>query len=154
MDIRSSFSRLKKNFKYKGSKGKPDRTGTDPGGERADPAGLLLQSVSHVVGGGSRNRDDEATVYRQQIRLTDSPLPPNVSEPVPAHGSDDGKQAAEGGVGGEPNQNHFHPHPVIELAVGSGPGQKGNDADEGNVGRDDPSPSTPLIAYGGKPDGM
>ena len=91
---------------------------------------------------------------RQQIRSTDSPLPPNVSEPVPAHGSDDGKQAAEGGVGGEPNQNHFHPHPVFELAAGSGPGQKGNDTDEENIGRDDPSPSTPLIAYSGKPDGM
>ena len=155
MDIRESFSRLKKKFKFHGSKGKPDRAGADPGGEGVGPAGSLLRSVPHVVASGGHNQEDRASADRQQTRSTDSPLPPNLTEPVPSHGSNDDPQGSEGGVvGGGLSQNHFHPHPDTNLVAGSGPSRKWNEVDGEKVGQIDPSPSTPLITHSGKPNGM
>ena len=60
MDVRGSFSRLKKKFKRPGSKRNPDRTAAVSGGEKRDSAGSRSQSVPHVVVvDGGRNQEDK-----------------------------------------------------------------------------------------------
>jgi len=58
-DIRDSFSRLKGKVKRRlaGSKRKPERTGADAGGNRADPTSSLPQAGPRVVVGGGRDRE-------------------------------------------------------------------------------------------------
>ena len=43
-------------------------------------------------------------------------------------------------------------HPDVGVAVGDGLRREGDDADEEQVGRGYPSPPTPSLARGGKPD--
>ena len=155
--MKESFSRLRKKFKPRGSKGKADRTGADSGGERVDPAGSLLQPVPHVTAGGGHNKEGRASVDGQQIHSMDRPPPPSASEPVPVRGSNDDQEGVEGGVGGgEPGQSHLDPRPDTdtELVVSSGPGWKVNEAEGEKVRRVYPSPSTPSITQSEKPDGM
>jgi hypothetical protein len=45
-------------------------------------------------------------------------------------------------------------HPDVGNAVGSGLRREGNDADEEKVKQVNPSPFSPSLARGGKPDGM
>ena len=131
MDIRKPFSRLKKKFEHRKSKYKPDRTGAEPGGEIADPAGSLSRPVSHVVEGGSHNREDNgADVDGRQRCSTDKPLPPGAPEPEPAGGSDNDQGGVEGGVDeSEVGQRNSPPSPDVVTRVGSGPDREGSETD-------------------------
>ena len=155
MDIRESFSRLKKKFKRPGSKRKPNRTGTDSDGGRDNPVGSLSRPVSHIVAGGGHNREDnESDADVRQIGLTNQPPIPSVQGSVSAPGGDNGR-GGEGGVDGqEVNQRYSHLHPDIEVVAGNGSGQNGNGATGEKVGQIDPSPSVPPFLCVGKPDGM
>ena len=156
MDIRESFSRLKNKFKRSGRNRKPDGTGTDSGGESVDPAGSLSRPVSHIVAGGGRSRGYNGSgADVRQIYSTDRPPTPSVQESVSARGGDDGQGGKEGGVDGrEESQRHSHLHSDIEVTAGSESGQDGNEANEENIRRVGPSPSTPSILYSGKDDSM
>ena len=154
MDVRGWTSRLKKKFKHPGSKHKPDRTGTESGGESVDPASSLSLPLPHVVTGDGHNQEDGGTNSgRQQICLADSLPPPDV-EQVPARGGDDDQQEDGRGVdGGQVSQSYSRLHSDFEVVTGSGSGQEGNGVDEEKVGQGHPSPSTPLIPHSGRPDG-
>ena len=156
MDIRESFSRLKKKFKRAGRKRKPEGTGTDSGGESVNPAGLLSRPVSHIVAGSSRSRDDNGSDADVRREYSIGRLPtPSMQESVSARGGDDCQGGKEGGVDGwEESQRHSHLHSDIEVAVGSESGQGGNGVNGENIRQVDLSPSTPSIMYSGKPDSM
>jgi len=157
MDIRGSFSRLKKKLKQPGSKRKPDRTGAGSGGEGSDPAGSLSSlAVPHLVVDSGHNREDKGSnTDGRQIRSAGRLPAPGVPEPVPARRSNNGQGGIEGGIDeGEAGQRHPHPHSDSKLAVGCRPGHKGNEADGERVGRVCPSPSTPSITFGGTPNGV
>ena len=161
MDMRDSFSKLKKKLKHPltGRKNKPSGTGVDTGEERLDPAGSLPRSGPHVVAGGGPNRDEDgAKADRWQVRPTDllSQFPqPDQSEPVPARGSENYQEGGEEGVGGGGvSQDHSHPQPGAEVVVGGGPSRGGNDTDGEKTEWVYPSPSTPSIQRSGKPDGV
>jgi len=156
MNIRRSFSRLKNKLERPNSKRKPDRISANSGGERRDAAGSLSQPASCVVVDGGRDQEDkENDTDGQQIRSTDRPSATGVPEPVPAGRSNNGQEGIEGGVhGGEVSQRYLHPHSDIRLAVGSGSGHKGNEAEGEQVGRVRSSPSTPSITLSRKPDGI
>ena len=69
-DIRESFSKLKKDIKYRLKRGKPKtgETQTDGHGERVDSSSSLLQPPSHVVAGGNREREgDESNVDDESV---------------------------------------------------------------------------------------
>jgi len=97
MDIRESFSKLKKRFKHQGSKGTPDKTGVDSGAESVDPGGSLSRPVPHVVtcgshnqGDGGANTDRRRVLEFMSVRGSDYPSP---STPSIAHsGKPDGAQ--------------------------------------------------------------
>jgi len=156
MDVRESFSRLKKKLKRPGSKlTEPDRTGADSGGERADPASSLSRPVPYVVADGSHNREEGSNADGCQIRSTDGPTLPDVPDPVPICRSENDRAEGQGlGVAEEEaSRIHLGPHSDIRVVVGSLPGREGNGADGGEVGRVHSSPSTPSISCIGKPDG-
>jgi len=149
MDIRDSASKLKKRFKHLF---KPGRTGASPSEETVDTPSSISQPAHHIVAGGSHNREDPgADSDGRQIRSMDQPPAPGVPEPAPACGSDDDQ---EGFGGGQATLRYSHPHSDIGVPVGSGPSQEGNGTGGKKVGRVYPSPSTPSIVHGGKPDGM
>ena len=148
MDILESFSKLKKKFKHQGSKRKPERIGTDSGGENVDPADSLSRPVSHVEAGNGHDREDNgADADGWQIHLTDRPLQPDVPEPRPAGGSND---VREGVDGVEMSQRYSHLYSEPEVAVGSGPSQEGSDGER--VMPVYPPLSTALIPRGRNPD--
>ena len=90
------------------------------------------------------NRDNTAG---ERATSTDRSPQPDGAESVPAHGNDNGQEGGEADVdGGEPSQRGSRPHSDVEVAVGSGRG--------GELEGVYPSPSTPSIPHGGKPDGM
>lgn len=72
---------------------------------------------------------------------------PEGPESVPARGSRDGGQDGEAEVrdGGGASQRYLEPHLDVEVAVRSG--------HSGELEAIRPSPSTPSISHGGKPDG-
>ena len=134
MDIRDSFSRLKKKLK---NRHKPRRTGVGPGGGSTNSLPL---SKPYIV-----DRD------REEIHSTDRPPQPDELEPLPAYGSANCQgKGEEGGV----SQDHSRPRPNIEVEAGSGRGREGNDDSGKKVGGVYPSPSTPSILRDGEPDGM
>jgi len=145
-DIRGSLSKMKKKFKQglAGKKRKPDGTGVDPGGERADSTISLPQSEPHVVAGGSYNQEgDRADVAGERTSSMDQPQP-DEPKSVPARGSDNGHGGGEADDdGGEAGQTHLYPHPDVEVAAGSEPG--------GELEGINPSSSAPSISHGGKP---
>jgi hypothetical protein len=76
MDMRESFSRLKKKLKHPltKSKHKPDRTGADASGERVDASGSLPQLEPHVAAGGGRDQEGSgANAIGEQLFSTDPP---------------------------------------------------------------------------------
>jgi len=130
-DIRDSLSGMKNKFKQRltRKKHKPDGTGTNPGGERADSTSSLPQQDSHVVVGDSYGREgDGANAGGEQAFSTDR-LQLDGPEPVTAHGSDNGQERGKADV---------------EVAVGSGR--------SGELKGVNPSPSAPSISRGGIPD--
>jgi len=123
-NIRDSFSKMKKGFKHRltGRKRKPDGTGADPSGERADLTTSIPQPESHAVAGESYNREgDRVNAAGEQVSSTDPPPQPDGPESVPPHGSDNGQEEGETEVdGGEASQRDSHTRPEIEVATGSG----------------------------------
>ena len=76
MDMRESFSRLKKKLKHPLTRGKhkPDRTGTDAGGERVNATGSLPRPGPHIVVGGGDDREGSgANAVGGQFFSTDQP---------------------------------------------------------------------------------
>ena len=147
-DIRASLSKMKKGFKHRltGRKRKPDGTGTSASGEGTDSASSFPQPESHVVADESHTREvDRANAAEEQVFPTDQPQPDG-PESVPAREGDNGREGGEADIdGGErTSQSHSNPHPDVEVAVGSGRG--------GELEGVGPSPSTPWISHGGKPD--
>jgi len=143
-DIRETFSRLKGKLKHplRGSKRRPDRTGTDARGERAGSSASLPQPEPHVVAGGAHDQGgDGVNTDGCQVFSTDEPLQPD--EPEPAPGRD--QERREGGTDGrEFIQGYSHLHPDIETAVGSGRG--------GEVEQVHLSPPMPSIPHSGELD--
>ena len=154
MDIRDWSSRLKKKFKPRSKKRRPDRPEAESGGERVDSASSLVPPPSHVVTGSSHNQDDDGTNLGVQQARSEDRLPPSDVEQVSVHRCDDDHEGEEGGVdGGEAGQSHSRPHSDARVAVGDGPGQEASRTDEEKVGQGCPSPSIPLIPLSGKSDG-
>ena len=156
MDVRKSFSRLKKKLEHPWSKRKPDRTGTDSGGESLDPAGSLSRPASYAVAGDDHSREDGVDADGQQICPTDKPLPLGVPDPAPVHGGDDDQEGGgtEGGVDGwGESLRHSRPDSDIGVVAGGGPSREGNGADGEKVGQVHPSQSTPSIPRSGTPNG-
>jgi len=147
-DIRGSLSKMKKKAKYllTGKKRKPDGAATNPGEEGGDSASSVPQPEPHVVVGGSYDEEgDRADAAGEPVSSTDQP--PQLDGPgsVLAYGSDGGQQGGEADVdGGEAGQIHSHPHPDVEVAVGSGYSGE----PEGAY----PSPSAPSISHDETPD--
>ena len=151
MDIRGSFSKLKKKFKHSGSKHLAGRKGDESDGEKIDPAGL---PSSYVVAGGRNRGGDKASADGQRVSSMDR-RPPYLSEPVPAPGRGSDQGEVGGGVdGGGVSQGYLHSGADVTAAVGSGPGREGNGADEEKAERINPSPSTASIPRNGKPEGV
>jgi len=148
-DIRASLSKIKNRFKNRltGRKRKPDGTGASASGEGTDSASSLPQPESHVVADESHTREvDRADAAEEQVFSARRPPQPDGPESVPARGGDNGREGGEADIdGGErTSQSRSNPHPDVEVAVGSGRG--------GELEGVDPSPFTPWISHGGKPD--
>ena len=148
MGIRDSFSKLKEKLelKSKGRKRKPDDTGSDIGGEGADPAGSLPPPVSHVVAGGhdrggGRSNTDERPIHSRDKLLQSG---------NPESARDDRKEGGTDVSGEKVGQRHLNPRSDFEVAVGSELGREGDDTDGEKVER---VHSSPLISYGGEPVG-
>ena len=150
MDIRDSFSRLKKKLKHPltGNRRGTGRTGVGAG-DRVDPTDSLPLPKPNVA---DRDREGHgANKGGQQVRLTDRPPQPDELEPEPTNGNGNGQTEREGkGV----CQKNSHPNPNVEVAVGNGRGGEGGDDSEEKVGRVYPSPSAPSIPLDGGPDSM
>ena len=131
MDIRESFSRLKKKLKHPGTGRRSDRARADPGRETVDPASSLSRQLPHVVEGDDYHQEDRTYMERQRIRTTGAPPPPDVLQPAPARGNVHKEGGGEGpGVGrGEAGQKYLHPHSDIGVVMESGPGREGGGAD-------------------------
>ena len=147
MDMRESFSRLKKKLKHPGSKHKSGRTGANSRENRESPPTSPSLPVPHVVAGGSHSRgEDGANACGRHISSTARPPLPGVPGPVVAGGSEGNEGGGDGGVDGvEISQRHLHPYSDVKVMVGSDPGWEGNGSYEGNVGRVHPSPPTSSI---------
>ena len=119
-DIRSSFSKLKKDVKYRlrGKKHAPDKRGTGTAGEPFDSSSSLLRPEPHLTasgdsGGGSRTSTD----VRQARSREPSPQP----QPIPTGGGNEGPQKGDADVEeNEVGQGHLDPDPDTKIAVGSG----------------------------------
>ena len=118
-DVRSSFSKLKKDIKYRlrGKKHAPGKAGADTAGERADSSGPLLQSEPHLVasghgGGGSRTSTDVRHARSRDPSPQPKPIPTCRSSLDPRKGDAgvDEKEVSQG-------------HPDTKVVVGSGPDQ-------------------------------
>ena len=155
MDLRDSFSRLKKNLKHPltRTRRKPDKTGTDAGGERVDPADSLPQSVSHVVAGSSHGEGNKATLDGLQVYLTDRPPQPDQPELEQTSGSESDQGGGEAGVDGRGvGQKGLHSHSDVEVAVEGRAGREGDGADAEKVER--VHLSTPSVLNSREPDSM
>jgi hypothetical protein len=142
MDMRESFSRFKKKLKHPltKSKRKPDRAGTEAGGERIDATGSLPRPEPHADASGSHEGGDNGG----QPFSTNQPPRPDEPEPVP--GRETGQEGREANVDGrEGNQSY---------SVGSGPGREGSGADRERVEQVHPSSFTPSLVRGGISKGM
>ena len=148
-DLRGSLSEAKKRLKHRlglaGRKRKTNGTGGNPGGEEPGSTSPFPQPEPHVAvdkdhdGEGDRANAAEEPVYSTGPPQQDGP------ESVSAHGVDDGQEGGEAAVdGGEASKMDSHPHPDVEVAVGS--------EHSGEPEGVDPSPSTPSISHGGEPD--
>ena len=153
MDIRNSFSRLKKKVKHLGSKQKLGRTGVNVDGESVDPDDLLPQPDHHVAAG-----DGEWSGADEDGRQASSmDQPPQLDEPE-ALLANRGEHDQLGGGEAEIDGRKIRPmysrsHSDIGVGAGSGPYRDGN----GTGGEDDGEfyscSSTPSISHGGEPDG-
>jgi len=129
MDIRHSFSKLKKTVKHRltGNKRKPDKTEADADGESVDPANSLPGPAPHVLAGDGEGSG--ADPDGQQVCSADQLTQPDEPEPVPV-GESENNQGGVDVEGMEVSRRYSHLHSNVEVAVGSGPGQGGDDSDE------------------------
>ena len=156
MDIRGSFSRLKKKVKRFGSKRKPR---PDIDGESIDPGDPPSRPEPHAVagGGGGDGADTVAGTDASgwQTCSTGQPPQPDEPEPVPANGSKNDQGVQEAGLDATGvSQRDSHLPSNVEVVVGSGPGRGGDDVDEEGgeeIYSRSSTPPTPRIR---EPDGM
>ena len=144
MDLRDSFSKLKKKFKHRlpGSGSKPETTHVDADGERVDPTSSPLPKPGpHAVGSGAN--EDGWQVHS----TTDRPPQPDKPEPVPESGS----EKDQGADGREFSQRDSPLPSDAGVAVGGGLGRRRDDAGGEKVEGVSPSPSTRILR-GKKPD--
>ena len=121
--IRSSFSKLKKDVKYRlrGKKHAPDKVGAGTAGERVDSSSSLLRPEPHLTasgdsGGGSRTSTDA----RQPRSRDPSPQP----KPILTDGGNEDPQRGNAGVDEKKvSEEHSGPNPDTEVTVGSEPDQ-------------------------------
>ena len=146
-DIRGSLSKMKKKFKYRltGRNRNPDGTGTHPDGEGVDSTSSFPQSEPRVVAEEGHGREgDSANAAGERVFSSNQPQS-NEPESTPARGGDNVQEGGEADVDGEEaSQRHSHQHPDVEVVVGSGR--------SGELEGVYPSPPTPSISRGGKPD--
>jgi len=145
MDLRDSFSRLKKKVKHLGSKRKQDSIGLNAVGESVGPANPLPGSESHIVagsGGGIR-----ADTFKQRGCSVDRSPQTDVPESVSTCGSEGGQ--GEGGVDVDGTGVRH-----LCLDDGGGLGQGGNNADEEEEEQFHSRSSAPPTPRDGGPDSM
>ena len=124
-DIRSSFSKLKKDVKYRlrGKKHAPDKVGADIAGEPVDSPSSLLQPEPHLTASGtgdSGGGSGTSTDVRQARSRDPSPQP----KPIPAGGGNEDTQKGGADVDEkEVSQGHSGLDPDTRDAVGGGPDQ-------------------------------
>ena len=121
--IRSSFSKLKKDVKYRlrGKKHTPDKVGAGTAEDRVDSSSSLLRPEPHITasgdsGGGSRTSAD--------VRQTRSRDPSPQSKPILTDGGNEDPQRGNAGV----DEKEFSHRDSgldsdTEVAVGSEPNQ-------------------------------
>ena len=153
MDVRNSFSRLKKKVKRIGGKRKPDRTEAGVDGKSVDSANSLARPEHHVVAGDGEG--NAANADGQHACSMDRPLQPGEPELEPASGVENGQGAGEADFdGGEVSTVYSHLHPDAEAGAGSGPSQGENGVDEAGDEQFYSCSSTPSTPRSGEPDGM
>ena len=124
-DIRKSFSKMKKGFKYRvgGKKRAPDRAGDNSAGERASSSVLLQRPDPRIVVSGHDGEGSKTNANVSQPRSRDpSPRP----EPVPAdEGRLDDPQKKDVEVGPkEAGRGRSSLDADVGGVAGSSPGQE------------------------------
>jgi len=147
--LRDLLSKIKRKLKHllTGRKREQDGTGANHGVERPDSTILPPQPGPHAVAGESyREEGDKANAAGEPVSSAGQSPQPDGPESVSVHGSDSGQEGGETDVeGGEASRTDSHPHPDVEVTVGSEHSGKLEDVH--------PSQSTPSISHDGKPDG-
>ena len=153
MDLRDSFSKLRKKIKHLGRKHKPDRTGVDADGESVKSANPLPRPEPHAE--ADDRKGNKADTDGWPAHSQDRHPQPDEPERVPASGTEYAQQGGEAGVDGRKlGLTDLHPSPDIEGWMGSGPSREGDVAD-GREGEQVYSrSSTPSNPHGGEPDGV
>jgi len=145
-NVRASLFKTKNKLKQRlmGRDRKPDGTGAS-GEERADSTGSLPQPEPSVIADKSHGREgDRADTLGERVVLTGQPPQPDGPKSVPARGSDNGQEEGDADIGGgEASQRDSHPHPDVEVAVGS--------CRSGELEGVHPPPSAPSISHGVEP---
>ena len=151
MDLRDSFSRLKKKAKHLGSKHKSDRTGVDADGESINAENPLPRPEPHTEADDGEGNGADTEGWR--TRSADRPLQPDGPERVPVSGIENDKAQGEASLDRwKLDPRNPHPNPDIEVGTGSGPSREGNGTG-GEEGEGFYSPSTPSIPRSGEPYG-
>ena len=154
MKFRNSLSKLKKKVEHRltRSKTKPNKTGTDTGGESVDSTGSCPGSEHHLVAGSGHDQEgDGVNADGGQVISTIRLSQPDEPGPVPAYGSVDDQERSGADIDdGEAERMHSRLHSVdVEIAEGRGPAEEKN-IDEEKVERAGPPPSITSILHGGK----
>ena len=140
-DMRSSFSRLKKDIKhrFRGKKPAPDKAAADTAGVRADSSGSPLRPDSRATASGHEEEGNRtSTDVLQALSRDQSPQP----QPIPAdEGNDDPQRGETDFDGREASKRHSGLESNVGVAVGSGPDQRVH-----------PSPSSPSLPHKAEPD--
>ena len=141
-DIRSSFSRFKKDIKHRLRREKhaPDRVGANPTGGSTNPLDSPLPPDHHAAASGHDKEGARTSTDVSQARPRDrSPRP----EPIPAGKGNDDPQTREADVDKkEAGQVHSRLDPDLKVAGGSGPNQGAHS-----------SLSSPSLPQKAEPDG-
>jgi len=153
MDIRNSFSRLKKKVKRLGNKQKPGIAGANADGESAGPDNPLPRPEPHVVANdGEGNRADKGG---EQASSMDQP--PQLDEPelLLANRGENDPGAGEADIDGrKASSMHLHPPSDAEVWAGSGPCQGGDEDDGEEDGQFHSRSSSPSVQHSGDPNGV
>ena len=124
VDMRKSFSNLKKDLKYRlgGKKHAPDRAGVDAAGERVSSSASLLQPDSRVAASGYNEEGSRISTDISQTRSRD---PSPQLAPVPADEGRRDPQRTEADVDEkEGGQRESRVDPDVKLAAATGPSRE------------------------------